>query len=79
MGFHGLPHWIPNSTFSPKLGGRSPKQNLYCDWVVNGESFGSSKQIVPNMEDFHGVQHPTPYSSTPPPNGGRPPITTKRA
>ena len=32
----------------------------YGDGLVNGgrERFGSSKQIVPNMEDFHGVPKP---------------------
>jgi len=30
------------------------------DWLVNGErySFGSCKQILPNMNEFHGVLKP---------------------
>src|SRR5208282_2456097 len=71
MGFHGVPHSTPNSIPSSQIGGRSPIQNLFCDWFVNVKRyhFGSSKQIVPNMEDFHGVSHPT-ASSTPPSNWG---------
>ena len=33
-GYHIRP---PNSTLSPNLGGLSPEQKLYCNWLVNGE------------------------------------------
>ena len=66
---------------SPKFGTDPLPQNAYGDWLVNGQgySFGYSKQIVVNMEDFQGIPHLTP-SSAPIPKwvqGDGPPSKTR--
>jgi hypothetical protein len=40
--------------------------------MITNYSVGSSKQIVPNMEDFHAVPHTTPQLNSSP-KGGCPP------
>ena len=47
-------------------------QNLHCDWLVHGERehFGSSKQILHNIEDFQRVLPPEPLARSSPPNSG---------
>ena len=57
MGFHGVPHSTPELYPFPKILGRSPNQNLFCDWLVNGEIAFRFQQT--NCTYYRGVSRGT--------------------
>ena len=63
--FHGVPPPTPYLNHFPKFVYGSPEQNLYCDWLGNGERyrFGFNRQIMTIVMSFHSASHSIPIST----------------